>query len=181
MHHQKNMRTVFLFSVLFLSVFKLFAQSEPGKLHWSDFKGEIEADSPYAAMTYWNVKYTYQILQYKGDTAIVDIKSRYILNEKSWVRSWLASDQLLNHERGHLALAELLSLEFMSEAKQNVYLKDNCKFKIDSIFKTIHKKYVELELQYDLETKHMRDLKAQKIWYHLLERNKSYFKSGDQN
>lgn len=152
------------------------AQISPNNLAWSDFKGEVDSNSPYDAMTYWGVNYRYTV-SFKSDTALLKIKTEYFLKDSSWVKHAESSDRLLNHERGHFKFAELLLLEFTYEARQNTYLRTNYKDKIDSLFKTILRKYLDMESKYDTETKHMKDAIAQKKWDEFLENRKSYFES----
>lgn len=168
---------VFLFLFVF-SFFRLPAQVSPSTLQWSDFKGKPDLESKFDALIYWGVNYSYSASaqELKGNTVVMDIKATYFLKEdSSWVKANRASDRLLNHEKGHFKIAELLVLDFLYEANRGVYLKRNHQAKIEALFDKTYKKYVDLQIQYDEETNHMKNAQAQKEWDVFLKKKKQYF------
>jgi hypothetical protein len=146
------------------SVQKQAANASADKqIQWSDFSGKIE-NMPYNAYIYWNVDYSIRKLRFISDTAKVEVKVTCRINKRSWVKPDNKSDELLNHERGHFSIAQILSLELTNEYKRNFYLKQNYRYKIDSIFYAVKRPYTEMELRYDAETRHMYDTAAQNKW-----------------
>ena len=173
------LRNQLLLILLFLmSITKVNAQISPTTLSWSDFEGKVDYNSSYYATTYWGVNYRY-IVNFKSDTALIKLNAEYFLKDSSWVKLPKSSERLLNHERGHFKFAELLALEFLYEAKKNIYLRNNYSFKIDTLFKTISKKYSDMEIKYDTETNHMNNEDAQRRWDEFLDVKIKYFESQD--
>lgn len=134
------------------------------KITWKDFKGEIDPNSDFYAMTWWFVNYQYNGPRFIDQKALIDIKVTYGLKNNSWYKPDKISDQLLNHEQGHLNIAYLLALDLRNIFLENTYNKSNYKSKIDSIYKNTEAKYLKMELLYDKDTRHMYDTKAQKRW-----------------
>lgn len=153
---------------------ELRAQSSPISLNWSDYKGKVDSNSPYNAMTNWDVNYQYTA-RLKSDTAYLQVKTEYILKNSSWVKQSKKSEELLNHERGHLKFAELVSLEFSYEASKTTFLRSNYQSKVEILFNSILKKYLDLEIRYDNETNHMHNFRLQRQWDEFLENTRKNF------
>lgn len=133
------------------------------KLSWKDFKGPIEKKYDYFAMTYWNVAISFNAKS-AGNKLEVDTKVQYALKDNSWYKPDKISDQLLNHEQGHLDIAYLFALELRNTCKSFNFDRKKIKAQIDSIYSALEKKYIEKELLYDKETNHMHNELQQKKW-----------------
>ena len=134
------------------------------KITWDDFKGDIDPNSKFYAMTWWYVRYSYASPVFKNQKAMVDIKVSYGLKDNSWYKPDKISDQLLNHEQGHLNIAYLLALDLHNIYQKTVFSKTNYKSRIDAIYKNTEAKYLEMEKRYDVETNHMYNVRTQKLW-----------------
>lgn len=134
------------------------------KITWDDFKGDIDPNSKFYAMTWWYVRYSYASPVFKNQRAWVDIKVSYGLKDNSWYKPEKISDQLLNHEQGHLNIAYLLALDLHNIYRKAVFSKTNYKSRIDAIYKNTEAKYLEMEKRYDVETNHMYNVRTQKLW-----------------
>jgi hypothetical protein len=135
-----------------------------GKLQWNDYSGQVDKNSTYWASTHWYVHYKYKILQYLGDTVIIDLQVWPALKADSWVLPDKKTDELLQHEQGHFDFARLLVLQFKKETDSIVFLKYNYILKLDSIFNSLLNNIVQTEKQYDNETNHMLNKPEQEKW-----------------
>lgn len=85
-----------------------------------------------------------------------DMKVKVIINtvlsNKSWVRH--QHSLLLDHERGHYLLGCLCALEFKKRVEDRYYTENTVKRDIWLIFKKTLDEFLEIEIQYDLETEH---------------------------
>lgn len=171
-----NLRKQLLFILfpIFLSSAKLAAQVNPESINWSNFKGRVDSNSPYDAMTHWGANYRYSFT-FTSDTVNLKPTATYFLKDISWVKAAKQSEELLNHERGHYKFAELIALEFLYEVKKNTYLRSTFKQKLDALFNTVLKKYTDMEKVYDNETKHMLDRQSQKKWDDFLNERRRHF------
>lgn len=139
-------------------------------LTWSDFSGRPDGNSPFHANTFWGVAYAYKGVNFNGDTAIFrDLSVTLTLDEnKSWVKEGKQSAYLLQHEQGHFDIGLLCQQEIIKQIKMAVFLKADFKDKIKTIFFDILKKYHAIQLKYDEESDHSKNVEAQKKWNEFL-------------
>jgi predicted secreted Zn-dependent protease len=175
---EKKLHTcLVLFVFIAVSVFKTNAQNldttgriiPNGKLEWKYFTGQVDTNSTYWANTHCNINYRYIVTPSTGDTAKIILFSWAVLKNDSWIKPDRESDELLEHEQGHLNFAMACSLEFAKTIRNAVLLKTNYKQKIDSVFKAILGRYNRMEVQYDTETNHMFNRIKQAEWNKTLE------------
>jgi len=142
-------------------------QIENRKLVWSDFRGHPEVGKPYDAYTYWSVHYSYDAPTREGAGLRVIVRVWNQLEDRSWVKAHVLRDpkngDLLNHEQGHYTLGVLCALEFKKAASGRLF-GPQYHGEIRSLFDQVLKKYVAMEEDYDIETRHMRDRAAQRAW-----------------
>jgi len=139
---------------------------EGRKLNWTDYKGVVNENLSHEAYTLWRVYYKYDIIEYKGDTALLDVNVWRTFDQNSWRKTILKSDsiELLNHEQGHYDIAKLCVDSLQNAFEQNFYLKSNYGYKIDSIYWHVLNEHIQLEKRYDFETNHFFNKKNQKKW-----------------
>jgi hypothetical protein len=135
-----------------------------GKLQWSDFMDEADKNSEYWADTYWYVQYKYNILEFRGDTVIINLNVWPSLKTNSWVLPDKETDELLQHEQVHFDFARLVAFKFKNEAGSTILFKYNYPQKLDSIFNSILTNIMQMEKQYDDETNHMLNKPEQQRW-----------------
>ncbi|HLY72451.1 MAG TPA: hypothetical protein VKR53_22135 [Puia sp.] len=140
-----------------------------GKLEWNYYTGQVDYNSRYWANTNCGINYKFSIIPTFNDTVKILLHSWIVLKNDSWVLPDKKSNELLEHEQGHLDFAILCSLEFEKVVKSSTFLKINYSQKIDSLFKVTLNKYKMLEVQYDTETNHMLDRNKQAEWNKTLE------------
>lgn len=133
-------------------------------INWNDFQGSIKENSHYAATIYWFIKYSYRVTTIRK-RIIVDLNCKCEMNKKgSWVNKELISDELLEHEKGHFLIGQWCCGMFKKKVDLYNFSIDNYKEQILEIFNETLEEFIHLEKLYDLETDHMKNKKAQKIW-----------------
>lgn len=135
------------------------------RLVWKDFTGVPDNNSTFWAFTSWNLKYNYST-QFQGDSFIV---KNYLLTlqlnpEKSWIKKGKESDYLLAHEQGHFDLGIICMKEILQKQSTIPVTRTNYKSVLEDIFQEKMKKFKELGILYDKETRHSKNRKEQERW-----------------
>ena len=133
------------------------------KLSWNDFKGTVDSNSKFSALSALSIKYKCKF----DDTGLFTytVTSSFDCCQ-SWVKLKSQNDHLLKHEQLHFLIAEknarILRRKFENYKKV---------FNFKTVSKDLNKLYIEvLELEdneqelYDKETNHSRDLCGQECW-----------------
>ncbi|MFN4123548.1 MAG: DUF922 domain-containing protein [Flavobacteriales bacterium] len=137
------------------------------RLHWVDFRGDINHNSPYSAYTSTiiSLKYSFRIQDKK---VIPDFQVHAMFNcNKSWARKDLPdrlTDDLLQHEQLHFDLAELVARKLKKALLEQDYTQKNYEFKISAIRKRIITDGDRMQERYDIETGHGSNKKEQQLW-----------------
>ncbi len=156
--------------LLFNCSFKLDKTNYPEKIDWdTHFRASPDVNSNYAAVTntIWHYSYTATM---KGKKLTIDFNFLAGVDpDKSWVnrskiRSKQASEALLNHEQGHVYINFLQLKNGEILIKNQPYTIGNFKQLVAKKAKEVSKFYNDLQVRYDVETKHGADLKAQSKW-----------------
>jgi hypothetical protein len=141
------------------------------KLDWSDFWARPSGSS-FGASIYWGFLYKINdefFYEKKDNDSILRLRQTAkaycaISRDKSWARIRARTDDVLNHEQGHVDIAYYCALEFNKTIKPNIsedYLWRN---EVDSMYKSSFEKCKQIQNMYDVETVHGLDLKKQKMW-----------------
>jgi predicted secreted Zn-dependent protease len=128
-------------------------------LKWSDFTG-----SPDYGVTYWNISYSYDAFQYKGDTAKWKVQITVELGKNSWKKKDKITDTLLKHEQGHFDIGILCAMELQQRVNATVFFKNDYQAKLALLIKEVVDIYKKMDLQYDEETKHHANREQQWKW-----------------
>ena len=158
-----------LILVLFLWSLNVMAQnteiswSAHNKLKWSDFKGEVKNDSPFAAATFSGTTYRYSASVIGGKVkARFRIQSFFDTNQ-SWVKLNESDDYLLAHEQLHFDITELYTRKFRLKL-HSMSFSENIKSEVRGVYDSINNlKRLRQEL-YDKETNHSKNKTAQLEW-----------------
>ena len=153
-----------------LSAFTIGEGLYPQTIDWdTHFKGEPEVNSPYTAVsnTIWQYGYKAKI---KGKhlhldfnfTGGIDASTSWVNHEK--IKNRKVSKLLLNHEQGHVNINFLLLRNGETILRNQAYTIRNYKSLINSTAKDMSKFYSDMQVRYDVETKHGTDLDAQRKW-----------------
>ena len=132
------------------------------KLSWSDFKGKPIKTSSYHAQTQGSLNYTFDN---DGPGAYIFNLNVKFDKKKSWVKSEEATDNLLNHERGHFDIYEIYGRTIIKRIKETKAL-TGLKFSenIEKIFRKSFDELQKFQQEYDDETNHSKILEKQEEW-----------------
>jgi|GEM_PF-615927 len=160
---------VFIMQSVFAQTIIIDGKEEDRPLRWSDFKGVPDNNSPYAAMTSWNLKVSMKSKSTNGGPAnIQELDIALEFNpKKSWVKTGKANDELLKHEQGHFDIGRLCLLE-MLQVMKTIPPKEQVT-KLPVLYQELMQKYHEMGLRYDKETNHCLIREKQLEWNHFLD------------
>ncbi len=144
----------------------LGGQESSGKLKWADFSGIPDPQSNFYASTAYNFSYSFGKVLQVGDSLIVsDFEFVIELDQfKSWVVKGKETDELLAHEQGHFNLGILNGREAINLIKRAKFTKENIRTRPGELLQNISKKYNDMSVLYDAETKHSIDKEQQGKW-----------------
>lgn len=169
----KSMKPLGIFSLLLISV--LFSNALPPtgsdaykefyiwnntkKLTWSDFRGKPFLNASEAAMTASSVEFSYSA---KDNVLEWNVKAKYY-PQLSWSYKNKQSDYILQHEQLHFDITELYARLFRKRLSDEVKSLRDIK-KINAIGKQILSDWDKEQKNYDRETNHSMNTKAQMEW-----------------
>ncbi|MES2455625.1 MAG: DUF922 domain-containing protein [Bacteroidota bacterium] len=168
-----------IISLLFSFAQKGYAQvrisADIPKIDLNFFKGEVPKNSAYASMTFIDYVYGFSI---ERNTRTNAVKARITMritpnSDKSYFdRSRVNKadiDRLVNHEQGHVVLGFIIGKQ-VEDALNAASYTVNYKEEIRSNYQRFYARYEKLQLDYDKQTRHGADLKAQESWNKKLRR-----------
>ncbi|MDQ6813962.1 MAG: hypothetical protein M3040_09500 [Bacteroidota bacterium] len=158
---------VFLFAALICcTALQTFAQentliwNEAQPLQWFDFSGLANNNSPYAAESFAEIKYTYI---FKSPTDFYFEVFANFNRSTSWSKKEYQTQALLKHEQLHFDIAALYSKK-LKEAFQGYYYSNDYSYEIQMIFNQKKIEYHLMQKQYDEETNHSLNKEKQDDW-----------------
>jgi len=132
--------------------------TESRKLTWDDFQGKPDAASPFKARTESNLS-----IDVGTKDGVVTVTMQTCFDKKrSWVKE--KKDILLIHEQTHFDIAELWSRKFKQRIKGKTYSAKTFQKELSTMHADIQKEGKAMQAQYDKETEHSINAKAQSIW-----------------
>ena len=129
---------------------------------WDDFSAIPDRNSPWAAHTYWDIRYWYRAEFTKGGQNIQMNVTCKLNSNTSWVKR--REDKLLSHERGHYLIGWICALEFKKRVKETRLSPLYYATEIRTIFKETLDEYLQWEILYDHETDHYKNTANQLKW-----------------
>lgn len=144
------------------------------KLTWGDFRGPVpeDAETQTAAATFCGIGFETNTITNNSNNLKIRVYNTFYLNN-SWARSEDMNDDVLAHEQGHFDLCELYTRklrERMSKIQGNV---NTLKPALRKIYEDLQEEYKNRQEVYEAETAHGVNLKEQKKWQGILERELS--------
>ena len=139
------------------------------------FKGEVPKNSAYASTTFIDYSYGFSIERNTRTNAVkVRVTMRITPNsEKSYFDQSRVNkaniDRLVNHEQGHIVLGFIIGKQ-VEDALNAASYTVNYKEEIRRNYQLFYARYEKLQLDYDKQTRHGADLKAQESWNKKLRR-----------
>jgi hypothetical protein len=134
------------------------------KLSWKDFKGKPDPASFSSSVTGAGFGYIVHP-EIKAGWLVVSLFIKcFFLPQSSWVREEDATRYLLGHEQLHFDIAYLGSLKLKNAISTNNFSVGNYEKELDAVYQHIFLETQQLQLRYDLESKHGRKSKAGRAW-----------------
>lgn len=167
------MKSLLLLFILALSLSQAQSQKiivggkeSDGKLQWSDFTGRVDKSSTFYAYTAYNIHPKIEGINLQGDSvSIANFEVILTLDpQKSWSRKDKQTEELLIHEQGHFNIGILCMRELVSTYKATKWLKAGFGAQMQTMISTVMKKYHEMGMRYDRETKHSMNKAEQEKW-----------------
>lgn len=131
---------------------------ENRKLTWDDFKGKPDEKSSFKAKTESSLDIQ---ISAKGSEATISMETTFDMS-RSWVKE--KRDVLLQHEQTHFDIAELWSRKFKQRLKGKTFPGKNFQSILNNMHTEIQKEGRAMQAQYDKETGHSVNEKAQEKW-----------------
>lgn len=161
---KKFLLTVFIFNSFFTySQVNAIKFNELKSFNWNLFEGKIDSKSKHDALCHSGIFYNYKYNNENGNIFLTFDVHSYFDKEKSWSIKAKQSSELLEHENLHLLISELhsrlLKKEFTTFKFSEKYQKE-----ISTIFKSIEKQRSKMQLLYDKETDHSKNIVEQEKW-----------------
>ena len=132
--------------------------TETRKLTWNDFKGKPDEASPFKAKTESSLDIQ---ISTKGEDATITMVTSFDMS-KSWVKN--KRDVLLQHEQTHFDIAELWSRKFKQRLWKKTFPYKNFQSILSRMHREIQQESRAMQAQYDKETGHSVNEKAQEKW-----------------
>jgi hypothetical protein len=134
------------------------------ELEWSDFTGQVDANSRWNAYTDWVTSYRFSRPDFAGGRARVKLTVQLLLTRNSWAKPERKSQELLEHERGHFNIGRICSKQIEQAVNSSFFSASNYPKEIDDMYWNGMRKCKEFEERYDIETKHYNDREQQVLW-----------------
>lgn len=133
--------------------------SQRSELGFSDFKGEVPSNTPWAALTSSFIYFTYSTTNGKISTIKVYASFK---KKESWMKT--NRDDVLAHEQLHFAITEYFARKLYSDAQQLKQRSGNISPAANALFQSINSDCDKVQQDYDDETDHGVNAEAQEKW-----------------
>ncbi|MFD0965038.1 DUF922 domain-containing protein [Pseudofulvibacter geojedonensis] len=136
---------------------------EDFKLTYSDFEGNPDKNHPYAAITYSGMSYGFSA-EVVNDKVAVDYNVEcFFVANKSWMKMYLADENLLAHEQLHFDITELYARKLRKLLSEMTF-SENVKSEMRNAYEKCHEEKKAYQNLYDEETNHSKIRLKQKEW-----------------
>ena len=172
------MKLLTLFLFLFILVPQVNSEkilwSENKKLTWEDFQGKPIMSANFVASTNTGINFQYSYSLKNNQAAVKYSVESFFYPDKSWFQPGNVNQHILNHEQAHFDISELHARML----RKNLYGKKfskNVKSEIEIIYKQIEQKRREMQVKFDAETDHSRNIEKEILWEkHIAKQLKSH-------
>lgn len=134
------------------------------KLQWTDFQGKPGTQHFIGAITASGFAFR-SSMNYSNDVLNIRINiSPFFSKKDSWKKSEINSSYHLEHEQHHFDISRLGAEEFLKEIQKTTFTMQNYQQLLNKIFSRVYDANIELQQQYDRETKNSIDITKQMEW-----------------
>lgn len=133
-------------------------------LTWDDFKGKPDKASDAAAIT--NAGFGFKMSFHSKDnlaTLNINVDCNFSKND-SWVKKGMKTSYILTHEQHHFDIAYIFAMKFIHDLKIAKYTMNNYSKTIEKIYYSNQTELLNMQNQYDRETKNSQLPAIQAIW-----------------
>lgn len=137
-------------------------------LDWNFFKNDRPANAKYQAFTWSNVAYRYKPIKVNGDKMEIQFTVTFKMDTaKSYCEvSQIKNNnlKLLKHEQGHADIGFIYAMKLKNIFAATSFYRANYRTEINNIWTKLFSEMTEEQSRYDIETKHLHNIEAQKQW-----------------
>lgn len=133
--------------------------SQKSVLSFSDFKGKVPENTPWAALTASYIYFTYSTSN--GSISNIHVYASFKKHE-SWMKT--AREDVLAHEQLHFAITEYFARKLYHDSQQLRTERGNVAAAASSLFKAINQECDDMQETYDEETDHGIKPESQEKW-----------------
>lgn len=160
----------------YLFFFLLFPQTDTDKivwkenknLTWEDFRGKPIASANFVASTNTGINFQYSYSLKNNKVDVEYSVASFFYRDKSWFQPDQVNQHILNHEQAHFDISELHARMLRKEVSQRKFSK-NVKSEIEAIYRDIEKKRRSMQVLFDAETDHSRNVEKEAFWERQIE------------
>lgn len=134
------------------------------KLNWSDFQGKVPPSVPWGAETASGFSFHSSM---QSDENSIDISVgiyTFLTKHDSWKKPNVNSTYHLEHEQHHFDITRLSAAKLEDEIQKAHFTRNNYKSLLNSIFNKVYNEEIQLQKNYDLETRNSIDTAKQLEW-----------------
>lgn len=130
------------------------------KLKWTDFQGEVPANSEFDALTHSIIN-----LEFQGEGVVLEFNVETLFDpKKSWKKDGVDA-YILEHEQIHFDITEYHSRLLRKKLKTHKYKNfDTIESDVKAMFKEASQNANKMQIQYDEQTNHSINRKKQAKW-----------------
>lgn len=159
-------RTIIILILFCISCTPLIAQDTINwkkniKLKCEDFASTPDSNSSFSAISDITIEYTIRKLSNKSNDYDFQVYC-YFTRSKSWIKN--CDSVLLSHEQTHFDIVEIFAKKFKNKVNLIIKSKDFDIKEARRIYDKIFDELNQFTLEYDKETNHSKNKKAQTIW-----------------
>lgn len=133
------------------------------KLTWADFAGKPNHTSGHAALTSSNIGFGWSY----GDEGFSYNITCTFNTKESWGK--IKNDHILAHEQAHFDITELYARQLHKALKNFKYSAKTGGKDVNALYAGLMNELNQMQVRYDKETDHSRNLAKQKEWLLLVE------------
>ena len=155
----------------FIFFFLLFPQSdsekilwnENQKLTWEDFRGKPIPSASFVASTNTGINFQYSYALKNDEVTVEYSVVSFFYPDKSWFQEGKVNQHILNHEQAHFDISELHARILRKNLAGQKFSK-KVKSEIDAIYRQVEQKRRAMQVKFDAETDHSRNVEKEIIW-----------------
>jgi hypothetical protein len=140
---------------------KLWNAQEP--LKWDDFKGPVDENSEFWAVTHSGISLTGKLNESNGQYQLVFKTTGYQSIQRSWTKPTLQSAGLLMHEQMHFNISEFYARQ-LGKILNGYHYTSNYMKEVIALRAQVMQQLRMMHARYDNDTQHRKNSRMQSAW-----------------